>query len=90
MPLTTKEKQRLKAKAHALKPIILIGHHGLTKAVHHEIELALKSHELIKIRLPTEDRTLRKALFAEICKEQQAEPIQLIGNVAIIYRKAPH
>lgn len=87
MTLTPKEKQRLKALAHALKPIILIGNNGVSEAVKKEINRALTDHELIKIRIPIQDRELRKQLFLEICQSEQAELVQLIGNIGVVYRK---
>ncbi len=87
MPLNAKQRQQLKAKAHPLKPVILIGHNGLTDAVQKEIDRALNDHELIKIRIQSEDRDLRRELFAQICNQQHAELVQLLGRIAVIYRK---
>ena len=83
MPLTTKAKQQLKAKAHKLKPVIMIGHHGLTDAVNKEIDRALNDHQLIKIRIQTSDRALRRELFEQLCKANQAELIQTIEVLAL-------
>lgn len=87
MSLATKHKQELKAKAHKLKPVVLIGNQGFTDAVKKEINRALNDHELIKVRIQGQDRDARRELLAEICQSNQAEPVQLIGNVGIIYRK---
>jgi len=87
MPLNPKSRQALKAKAHILKPIILIGNKGLTEAVQKEIDRALRDHELIKVRIATIDRDVKCAIYAEICAFQQAEAVQLIGNIAVVYRK---
>ncbi|EKD71272.1 MAG: hypothetical protein ACD_46C00222G0005 [uncultured bacterium] len=87
MSLTPKQKQHLKALAHRLKPVILIGNNGLTEAVNKEIDRALSDHELIKIRIAGEDRDLRRAMYTEICAYHRAELIQSIGNIGVIYRK---
>ena len=89
MPLIAKQRQQLKAQAHKLKPIVLIGNNGLTEAVSKEINRALNDHELLKIRIPIQDREERQAVFTEICQSVQAEPVQLIGNIGIVYRKNP-
>lgn len=86
MPLTPKIKQQLKAKAHTLKPVILIGNNGLTDAVNKEIDRALHDHELIKIRIQTNDRELRRELFNQLCEANHAELVQVIGNIGVIYR----
>ncbi len=85
--LTSHEKQELKGKAHKLKPIVIIGNNGLTENVKIEIDRGLTDHELIKIRINAADRDERRALFEEICQGASADAIQLIGNIAIIYRK---
>lgn len=87
MSLTPKFKQLLKAKAHKLKPIIIIGNNGLSAAVIKEIDRALYDHELIKIRIQTNDRESRRALFTQICDTNQADLVQVIGNMGVFYRK---
>ncbi|HEX4045594.1 MAG TPA: ribosome assembly RNA-binding protein YhbY [Gammaproteobacteria bacterium] len=85
--MTPKIKQQLKAKAHKLKPIVFIGNNGLSENVIKEINCGLQAHELIKIRIQSEDRELKRALFAEACATGQAEAIQLIGGIGVMYRK---
>ena len=87
MLLTAKMKQHLKAKAHKLKPFVLIGSQGLTEAVIKEIQRALGDHELIKIRLATMDRKERLNMAANISDSTQAELVQMIGHIATFYRK---
>lgn len=86
MTLTTKTRQQLKGKAHKLKPVIMIGNKGLTPAVNKEIDQALHDHELIKIRIQTNDRELRRELFAQICAANEAELVQIIGSIGVVYR----
>lgn len=66
----------------------MIGQSGLTKAVLTEIKSALVTHELIKIKIRAE-RDLRKQMSAEICLKTQAELIQTIGQITVIYRHNP-
>jgi len=82
------DKKTLKAQAHSLNPVVMIGQSGLTAAVLAEIEIALNSHELIKIRIRAE-REDRKQITEKICADTKAELIQAIGQIAIIYRKNP-
>lgn len=89
MKLTSKERQQLKAKAHALRPVVLIGNQGLTENVQMEIGRALHDHELIKIRLSGSDREQKRQTFAEISATHQAELIQLVGNIGVVYLKRP-
>jgi RNA-binding protein len=82
------DKKKLRADAHTLKPVIMIGQAGLTAAVLAETELALDTHELIKVRIRAE-REERKQISEKICLETGAELIQAIGQIAVLYRLNP-
>ena len=82
------DKKKLRAEAHNLKPVVMIGQSGLTAAVLAEIELALNSHELIKVKIRAE-RDERKLISEKICADTGAELIQTIGQIAVIYRLNP-
>ncbi len=86
--LTVTERLALKGRAHQLKPTVMIGNAGLTEAVLKEIELTLKLHELIKIRVMAE-RTERVAILTEICTKLNAEPVQHIGKILVIFKPNP-
>jgi len=87
--LKSEQKKLLRARAHALKPVVITGQAGLTDAVLKEIDLALGYHELIKVRLNAPDREMRQEMIDRICANLAAERIQTIGHVLTIYRKNP-
>jgi RNA-binding protein len=87
MSLDKKTRQEFKAKAHKLKPVVMIGIKGLTENTNIEIDRALHDHELIKIRIQNSDRELKQQIFAEICDVAKAEAVQFIGGIGVIYRK---
>jgi RNA-binding protein len=87
--MTPQEKKLLKARAHKLDPLVFIGAKGLTDAVIAEIDFALKSHELIKVRAGTMDRHERDAAMSSICERTRAEPVQQIGKIFVLFRKKP-
>jgi RNA-binding protein len=89
MLLTASERRSLKARAHHLQPVVMIGNAGLTAQVLSEVETALKSHELIKIRVLGEDRAARDALIAAICDATGASAVQQVGRMLVIYRPKP-
>lgn len=89
MSLTNNQKRQLKGRAHHLKPVVMIGQHGLTENVLNEIEIALEAHELIKIRVSGADRDERKAMQEKISKQSGAELVQSIGHTAVYYRRHP-
>lgn len=87
MKLSSQQIQQLRAKAHALHPVVMIGQHGLTANVHAEIELALETHELIKVRIGQKDKEQKKQLTDEICQQHRALLVQSIGHIIAIYRQ---
>ena len=86
--LSTSLRRELKAKAHSLKPVVIIGQRGVTDSVVASIAEALDAHELIKIRLPSGDRQQQPALIAQSASSLGADAVGAIGRVAILYRKA--
>lgn len=87
--LTPTLRQALKGRAHHLHPLVIIGDAGLTPAVLREIDIHLKSHELIKIRVAGDGRDARMAMIDNICTALDASPVQHIGKILVIYRPRP-
>ena len=89
LTLTPIQRRALRAGAHALHPVVAIGHHGLTPSVLHEIDVALLAHELIKVRVFGDDRAEREAVLARICDEVACAPVQHIGKLLVLWRPNP-
>jgi putative YhbY family RNA-binding protein len=87
--LDSAERKALKARAHKLEPMVIIGAKGLTDQVLVEIERALKAHELIKVRAPELDRDARDAAYDAICEKTGAAAVQQVGKVFVLFRKNP-
>ncbi len=85
--MENKQKASLVAAAHHLKPVVMIGHKGLTTNVIAETDQALTAHELIKVKVGADDKEERAAMVQEMCAQLSATVVKLIGNIAIIYRK---
>ena len=86
MNLSKKQLQFLKGLAHDLKPVVLLGANGLTEAVLVEVELALESHELIKVKIPTDDRQMKAKIMEAIVRETGAVKVGSIGHVLTLYK----
>jgi RNA-binding protein len=84
--LTPAERSTLRAEAHGLKPVVMIGESGLTPSVMKEISSSLDSHGLIKVRVAGDDREARVAMYEQICADLKAEPVQHIGKLLVLYR----
>lgn len=91
MQLTSAQIKRLRAESHRLnlKPVIIIGQKGMSDNLHGEIEVALNHHELLKLRIPALEKTGKRELAEMICARHDAQLIQSIGNVIVIYRRNP-
>ncbi len=89
MPITQQQRRKLKKLVHHLKPVVIIGQKGLSENVLNEIDIALDSHELIKIKLSGGDRDERRAMIESICEQTDAEFIHSIGHIAALYRRHP-
>lgn len=85
--LSPDERKALKARAHKLEPVVIIGGKGVTEELLCEVDRALKSDELIKVRAPSLERIARDSALQEICHRTAAEPVQQVGKVFVIYRK---
>ncbi|MCF6210458.1 MAG: ribosome assembly RNA-binding protein YhbY [Gammaproteobacteria bacterium] len=86
MSLTSKQKRHLRALAHTLKPVVMIGNAGITDGVISEIDGSLAHHELIKIRLGGMQRDDRTAAIDKICQKTTSELVGSIGHIGIFYR----
>jgi RNA-binding protein len=86
LKLTAAERSTLRADAHALNPVVMIGEAGLSPAVLKEIDASLDSHGLIKVRVFGDDREARIEIYDTICSKLDAAPIQHIGKLLVFYR----
>lgn len=87
--LTPAQRKDLRAQAHHLDPVVMIGDSGLSDAVLAEANRALLAHQLIKIRVLGDDRELRQALMSDLCEKLGCAPVQMIGKLLVVYRPRP-
>ena len=85
--LTSKQRQFLKGRAHALSPVVRFGKGGLTGGVVGETKTALRAHELIKVRIEVEDAKERRAAGQRLARDADAHLVGAVGKVAILYRE---
>ena len=89
MTLTTRQRSLLRSRAQHLKPVVHVGREGLSEAVLEALDRALLAHELVKVRLLSGDREDRRLALARACTHLDAEPVQSIGRMLVLYRPAP-
>ena len=79
-------KLKLKKLSQQLKPVVIISHKGLTEAVINEVDIALKAHECIKIKISGWEKKDKTTMINTICQQLQGEFIHSVGNMFIIFR----
>ena len=87
--LTSRERAHLKARAHAMEPVVNVGKTGATDAVIVEVERALTAHELIKVRAASQDREGRAEILKTILARTDATSVQTVGKVMVLWRPNP-
>jgi RNA-binding protein len=92
LKLNSKQISFLRAAGHALNPVVMIGNKGLSEEVLKELDVNLKAHELIKIKVQSDEREVRAQMLQQICENLSATAVQHIGKQLVIYRRAakPH
>jgi RNA-binding protein len=87
--LSPAQRKEHRSLAHHLDPVVMVGNDGLTDAVKKEISAALDAHGLIKVRVFSDDRAAREAMFQSLAEELGAAPIQHIGKLLVLWRPMP-
>ena len=85
-PLNSTARRALRADAHHLDPVVMIGDSGLTPAVIAETDRALTAHQLIKIRVLGDDREVRRPMMESLCSALGCAPVQIIGKLLVVWR----
>ncbi|MBA3477186.1 MAG: ribosome assembly RNA-binding protein YhbY [Lautropia sp.] len=87
--LTNAERRELKARAHSLNPVVMVGAAGLTPPVLQEIDRGLASHELMKVRLSGAKRKDREQAAEDIAEALSCAVVHIIGHVLVLFRPLP-
>lgn len=88
-PLSPNQKKFLRGLAHGLNPVIIIGSQGVTDSLMAELDKSLTHHELLKIKIATGEREDRKTVTDYIVQHTQAQLVQTVGKILVIYRPHP-
>jgi RNA-binding protein len=88
MSITQEQKKHFRTLGHKLNPLVTVAGKGLTENLQLEVDRALEDHELIKVKFSISDRELKKQMMHELCNVVEAQIIQEIGHIALIYRPA--
>lgn len=86
--LNGRQRRKLKSLAHNLKPVVQIGQKGLSEGLIKAVDKALSDHELIKVKF-VDFKDEKKELAGEVCSGTGSALVDMIGNIAILYRENP-
>jgi len=86
--LTSQNIRKLRGLAHHLKPVLIVGQHGITDNLLNELDIVLNTHELIKVTVASMEREERHAITMVLCEKSGAELVQKIGKISVLYRPA--
>ncbi len=86
--MNSKQISYLRGLAHNLNPVVMISNKGLSESVLKEINVNLDAHELIKIKVMSDDRALRTQMLADICTQTSAVAVHHIGKQLVVYRQS--
>ncbi|MEP6832577.1 MAG: YhbY family RNA-binding protein [Gemmatimonas sp.] len=89
MSMTGKDRAALRAEAHHLKPLVQVGHAGLTPALLTSLDDVLRTHELVKAQVAQAGELSARDAANQVAEQMQAEVVQVIGRTFTVYRENP-
>ncbi|WP_079552560.1 ribosome assembly RNA-binding protein YhbY [Vreelandella subglaciescola] len=89
MSLSQAQKKALRSIGHHLNPVVTVAENGISDNLLAELDRALRDHELVKVKLALPDRDDRALMLETLTQDGNAELVQTIGKVALLYRKNP-
>jgi RNA-binding protein len=83
------ERAELRAEAHHLSATVHVGQHGLTPTLIGSLDDALRTHELVKVKLGKTVDLSAKEAAGQLAESTNSEVVQVIGRTASFYRRNP-
>jgi RNA-binding protein len=87
--LKGKERADLRSEAHHLTPTVHIGQHGMTPALINSLDDALRTRELVKVKLGNKDDTKPRDVANALALATHSDVVQVIGRTATLFRENP-
>ena len=84
--LTGKQNRFLRGLGHKLTPYIMVGKHHLSEDVISATDEALKTHELIKVKIQEGCLADRKVVAVELSEATGSAVVQVLGKTFLLYR----
>ncbi len=84
--LTGKQRRRLRALGHHLKPVVMVGKEGVSDAVVGAVEQAIEAHELIKLKVLESAPESVSSTAVVLAERSGAALVQVLGRTVLLYR----
>jgi RNA-binding protein len=86
---STKLRKALRAAGHHLSPVVQVGKEGVTDAVVRQLDDALTTHELVKVKIGSETPEDRFEAAERLGADIGAHIAQVLGRTVLVYRRHP-
>ncbi len=80
--------RKLRSLGHALDPVVAVGKGGVTEAIVRAANEAIRTHELIKVKMQREAGDRHEAAIA-LAARTGSVLAQVLGRTALLYRRNP-
>ena len=84
IPLSSQQKKSLRGIAHHLDPVVAVSERGLSEGIIEETERALNDHELIKVKVFDNDRTVRQDIANELAEQTGSVLVNKLGQIPLL------
>jgi RNA-binding protein len=83
------ERAALRAEAHHLNPTVHVGQQGLTPSVIGSLDDALRTRELVKVKLANKNDAKPRDVANSLALATNSAVVQVIGRTATLFRDNP-
>jgi RNA-binding protein len=87
--LTGRQRRELRARGHSLTAIVQVGKEGVTDALVKALDVALTTHELVKVKIGQSSPIDRHEAATELSTRTESAVAQVLGNTVLLYRENP-
>ncbi len=85
--LTGKQRRFLRALGHHREPVVQVGKEGISEGLVAALDVALDTHELVKIKLGESAGADRRSMGAAVAEAAGGELVQVLGRTVLVYRR---
>lgn len=81
--------RHLRALGHDRKPVVMVGKEGITESLVEATRAALRTHELVKVKVQSEAPVDRHDAAQSLALATESVLAQVLGRTFLLYKRAP-